>query len=92
MDGEPEPPEGGTLAGFRGSKRETSFGGILPTNPPRVAASRESAAIVETQSAALSRDAATPRFMGSKRETCARGILSPVAVPRPAPPIKVNQA
>jgi len=31
-DVEPRPPEGGTLAGFKGSKREDSFGGILSRN------------------------------------------------------------
>ena len=45
-------------------------------NPSRVAASRESAAIVEIQSAALSRDAATPQFIASKREISFGGSLS----------------
>jgi len=68
----------------------------LPMNPPPVAASRESAAIVETQSAALSRDAATARFMGSKREISFGGILSPIwgglgeGVPRSMAPTRVK--
>ena len=35
MDGEPGPPEGGTLAGFKGSKREIPFGGSLSPNVPQ---------------------------------------------------------
>ena len=50
-----------------------TFGTFLSMNLFRVAASRQSAAIVETQSAALSRDAATLRFMGSKREFSFKG-------------------
>jgi len=51
----------------------------LPMNPPGVAASRQSAAIMEAQSAALCRDAATPEFTGSTRKNSVHGILSPEA-------------